>query len=92
MTRDEIIRMAQEARLEPYGPTGICPGRYGPYVETLERFAALVAAAEREACMQRIDGLIKPGSLPGNGLDQTAQRNGLVLAYNALHARGEPGA
>lgn len=41
MTRDDIIRMAREA------------GHHVPYAFTLqeiERFAALVAAAEREAC------------------------------------------
>ena len=50
MSRDEIIAMAREA--DPFGDDGrlvslamLTPG-------TLERFAALVAAAEREACAQ----------------------------------------
>ena len=46
MTRDEIIRMAREAGLSirgHYDETGSTPSE-------LERFAALVAAAEREAC------------------------------------------
>lgn len=47
MTQDEIIRMAREARLaEPYHPFN----PWGASQEALERFAALVAAAEREAC------------------------------------------
>lgn len=42
MTRDEIIKLAREA------DTG--PERFSFPVEFLERFAALVAAEEREAC------------------------------------------
>ena len=40
MTRDEIIRMAREAGV----------GRWDAQEVAIERFAALVAAAEREAC------------------------------------------
>ena len=40
MTQDEIIRMAREAGFTDY------------YPERLTRFAALVAANEREACAQ----------------------------------------
>lgn len=50
MTHEEIIAMAHEA--DPFGACGrlvslamLTPG-------TLERFAALVAAREREACAQ----------------------------------------
>jgi hypothetical protein len=45
MTQDEIIRMAREANIKQAIET--------PHllmVHELERFAALVAAAEREAC------------------------------------------
>jgi hypothetical protein len=57
MTRDEIVKMAREAGFVAYGedageyriPT---PAFYG----RLERFAALVAAAEREACAKVCDG------------------------------------
>ena len=45
MTQDEIIRMAREANIKQATET--------PHllmVHELERFAALVAAAEREAC------------------------------------------
>jgi hypothetical protein len=56
MTREDIIRMAREAGLdidswEPLyegGLTGF--GVYECTHEELERFAALVASAEREAC------------------------------------------
>lgn len=53
MTADDILRMAREA--DPFGDDGrlvslamLTPG-------TLERFAGLVAAAEREACAQIVE-------------------------------------
>jgi hypothetical protein len=48
MTHDDIIRLAQE--VWSAGDVYI-----GPSTESLERFAALVAAAEREACAQLCD-------------------------------------
>ena len=65
MTREEIIKMAQDAGALVYGPVNherfVKTGRFsGPVVnevidvlftpETLEHFVTLVAAAEREAC------------------------------------------
>ena len=41
MTKDDFIRMAREAGLQPY---------YDDQEPAIERFAALVAAAEREEC------------------------------------------
>ena len=53
MTRDDIIRMAIDAHLLNYVDNET-PRRYficaDADVEEVERFAALVAAAEREAC------------------------------------------
>ena len=53
MTRDDIIRMALDAHLLNYVDLET-PRRYfiraDADVEEVERFAALVAAAEREAC------------------------------------------
>ena len=46
MNRDDIIRMAREAGISK--PWDQEPVKW----ETLERFANLVAAAEREACAQ----------------------------------------
>ncbi len=46
MTREEIIRMAREAGFEDWAVYG----RIESKEECLERFAALVAAAERERC------------------------------------------
>lgn len=36
------------------------------------------------ACWEAVNAGINRGSLPGNGCDQTAQRNGLVLATNII--------
>ena len=49
MTREEIIRMAREA-----GAVFPADGSYHKFEfeGSLERFAALVAAAEREACVK----------------------------------------
>jgi len=58
MTHDDIIRMAREA--------GAATGRHSPHQKKesimplcmdVERFAALVAAAEREACAELCDDL-----------------------------------
>jgi len=45
MNREDIIRMAHEAGFEGFGN-----GDWVCTTEEIERFAALVAAAEREAC------------------------------------------
>ena len=45
MNKDDIIRMAQEAGLV----------MYDYYYPSLERFAALVAAAEREVCANLVE-------------------------------------
>ena len=53
MTRDDIIRMAREADVsirDYYDETGST-------VQELERFAALVAAAEREACAEMVEDM-----------------------------------
>lgn len=47
MTRDKIIRMAREAQRENFDDGGHW---FSMEAKDLERFAALVAAAEREAC------------------------------------------
>ena len=47
MKRDEIIRMAQEAGIQVQANNSFADDMY---ISVLYRFAALVAAAEREAC------------------------------------------
>lgn len=50
MTRDDILRMAREAG---FVDESFC--RWGAYSDDIERFANLVAAAEREACAKLCD-------------------------------------
>ena len=57
MTRDDIIRMAREAELLDSDGTGYCPIGY------IERFAKLVAAAEREECAKVCDGAVGSASM-----------------------------
>ena len=56
MTQDDIIRMAREAGMafsELFGGQRIIDG----WLPDLERFAQLIAAAEREACAKLCDDL-----------------------------------
>jgi hypothetical protein len=52
MTRDDIIRMAREAGGEDWGI-------FRDFMPEIERFAALVAAAEREECAKVCDEVNK---------------------------------
>ena len=52
MTSDDIIRMAREAGL---ANRGAFAEYWEGWPEQLERFAALAAAAEREACAALLD-------------------------------------
>ncbi len=51
MDRKDIIRMM--ADLDPVSDAGLA----SLSIETLERFAALIAAAEREECAKQLDSL-----------------------------------
>lgn len=61
MTRADIIRMAREAD----GHMNSHAGGIDMTWEGIERFAALVAAAEREACAQFLEST-QLGSLPSD--------------------------
>ena len=84
MTRDDIIRMAKEAGFNQILATNAGADVWiddGFYVEELERFAALVAAAEREACAKVC-------------FDMAQQHNdirsaALEMASEYIRARGE---
>lgn len=54
MTRSDIIRMAREADIIDFRDADDDP-HTAQMVEFLERFAAIVAAAEREACARICD-------------------------------------
>ena len=69
MSREEVIRMAREA--------GLAYGSDEKPLNSVTRFAALVAAAEREACAKACDGM---------------DHNGVMIAADcaaAIRARGE---
>ncbi|MEY4720051.1 MAG: hypothetical protein RL563_2669 [Pseudomonadota bacterium] len=55
MKREDVIRLAREA--DPFGEAGRFYSVAMLTPETLERFAALVAAAEREECAKVCDDL-----------------------------------
>ena len=83
MTKDDIIRMAREAGFE-FNSLG---GTYtnGSLSENLERFAKLVAAAEREACAKVCETL---WNTPDNGMATEEEAYGEKCA-EAIRARGQ---
>ncbi len=90
MTRDDIIRMAREAGLHRQQHNLMSNPvqyrySYDGYEENLEAFAALVAAAEREACAKVCDGLIPPAG-PVFDLSPDLIAAGCAAA---IRARGE---
>lgn len=78
MTRDDIIRMAEETGIN--WDLGKGPFFYFT-TNGIERFAALVAAAEREACAKVCDARVIGDH---NREDQEAKR-----CADAIRARGE---
>jgi hypothetical protein len=83
MNRDDIIRMAREARLcdeDGRDSDSIVITGY------LERFAALVAAAEREACIELLEDFSKTRMVPV----VDTWRMGLIAGANAMRQRGAP--
>lgn len=79
MTQDEIVKMARKAGLVRTGDKWVEPARWG--VTELVHFAALVAAAEREAIAQSLD---KQADLAGDPID----RKWAQEMADALRARG----
>jgi hypothetical protein len=80
MNRDDIIRMAQDACGEPAWDGGV-EWVWGE----LERFAKLVAEAEREACAKVAEDT---GNISGN-MNKT-WRNGCFDVAFAIRERGAP--
>ena len=58
MNREDIIRMAREAGIITNSPY-LMP--HDHVLHGIERFAALVSAAEREACAKLVDHILKEG-------------------------------
>lgn len=88
MTRDDIIRMAQEV--------GINTHHFDVGTNELERFAALVAAAKREECAKVCDTLVssyqKKDDKYGTESDATfyGASIGAEECASAIRAIGEP--
>jgi hypothetical protein len=85
MTPDEIIKLAMRAGVAPMLTNK--PVMY-PSLEALETFAALVAAAEREACAN----LLLNVDLSSMDADHRLQRWTATVLLNfseAIRARGE---
>jgi hypothetical protein len=80
MTRDDIVKWAQEAAIVP--PSW---GSTENQRRTLEAFAKLVAEAEREACAKVAEDT---GNISGN-MNKT-WRNGCFDAAFAIRERGAP--
>lgn len=84
MTNNDVLRMAREAGIPDDNIPSLCHGRLETGVELLERFAALVAAHEREGCAvvvleaakdgERLDWLFNN---PMEALD--------ILGYHRVH-------
>jgi hypothetical protein len=77
MTRDDIIKMAREAGFNPVT-------FMGAGFELFERFAALVAEAEREACAQACDTVYYKHIGPHHA----EVRYGVAACARAIRARG----
>lgn len=93
LSRDDIIRMAREAGFriefdpEAYGhePTWFVLGDRG---ETLERFAALVAAAEREACARVCERVEVNWRKSWHSGSEKFAADAASYCANAIRARG----
>jgi hypothetical protein len=70
-SKDEQTLIDRAVRLERYVLDGDAPA---------------FRRAVIEECWGSVDALIVRGELSGNGCDDSAQRNGIVLAANALHS------
>ena len=91
MNREDIIRMAREASNTPIDHHAT-PDLFG--VSQIERFAALVAAAEREACAKVAETPVGEYEvIVACGTDPVPQRIPRYLEWNsiaaAIRARGQ---
>ena len=90
MTRDDINRMAREAGAFFDGDCSV----YDMPEHCFEKFAALVAAAEREACAKACEKLIDTFSSSqyktGQPWSSIGERFAVSSCADAIRARGEP--
>ncbi len=86
MTRDDIIKLALEAEATEIGHK---PPAFHFYLSNLERFAALVAAAEREACARVCEELELKSADGEWGTYVAGWSDGTDDCAAAIRARGE---
>jgi hypothetical protein len=86
MNREDIIRMAQEAGFESNSLGVTYTSGWLP--DLLERFAALVAAAEREACAKVCDERKLP-RLPDSSEFDHLYNQAVSHCAKAIRARGQ---
>jgi hypothetical protein len=79
MTRDDIIRMAREA--------GLWPAVTDSFLKELQEFAALVAAAEREACSKTCEEYAR--KYAKDDVASKAQAWMMLQCAAAIRARGQ---
>ena len=97
MTRDDIIRMAREAgfragHIELYGSDPmpfVAPCSATDCMPELVRFAAIVAAAEREACERACEDLRGTVSMFATSKDCRAHNSAITCCVKAISARGD---
>ncbi len=95
MTRDEIIRMALDAGLYSGNPR--IPGTGNMILTRLQRFANLVAAAEREQCAKVCDDRAMANENAANECNDKDAISSLrsaawqmTVCAEAIRARGNP--
>ena len=87
MTRDDIIRMAEETGIN--WDLGKGPFLYFT-TNGIERFAALVAAAEREACAEVCERLPETFKIAADEFGYTAEQPTAENYAAAIRARNNP--
>jgi len=96
MTREDIIRMAREAGMAVTAPSRGYREHYhfAGYEYQLERFAALVAAAERNACLEMVGILVEAEREACAKVCDQMDHDGVMIAADcakAIRARGQDG-
>lgn len=85
MTADDILRMAREA--DPFGEDGRLYAIADLTPKTLVRFAAMVAAAEREECAKVCEYRAMALDYSGN---QYVRDHAALDCARSIRARGNP--
>jgi hypothetical protein len=89
MTRDDIIRMAKEAGWKRVGRNPETGPEFPVLIGNLERFAAFVAAAEREACAEICERLPETFKIAADEFGYKAENPTAENYAAAIRARGE---